>query len=57
MVSYANALMERLVKLDSDRGDYQTVLEDVKKKGQIDQQANKQPGLNISYIGSINSIN
>jgi hypothetical protein len=32
MVSYANALMERLVKLDSDREDYQTVLEDVKKK-------------------------
>ncbi|MEA5578508.1 tetratricopeptide repeat protein [Anabaena sp. UHCC 0451] len=31
-VSYANALMERLVKLHPDRQDYQTVLADVKKK-------------------------
>jgi hypothetical protein len=32
MVSYANALMERLVQLHPDREDYQTVLADVKKK-------------------------
>jgi hypothetical protein len=37
MVSYANALMERLVQLHPDREDYQTVLEDVKKRGHFTQ--------------------
>jgi hypothetical protein len=32
MVSYANALMERLVKLHPDREDYKTVLADLKKR-------------------------